>query len=142
VTWIDADLVLVSLAAMASPTTLSFSVLARVLGDRPLRPASGSVSEPSARRSPSGSLPHSCSGRLCLGWVGVEALGRGRRPRGRVGVARPCRAHAAQGARPSTGREEVARMSKVASSPARAIVGAGTVLANLGPPSGGSGPPR
>src|SRR6476619_7221841 len=35
--WIDAEVVLVSLAAMFSPTTLSFSVLALVLGDRPLR---------------------------------------------------------------------------------------------------------
>ena len=35
--WIDAEVVLVSLAAMFSPTTLTFSVLALVLGDRPLR---------------------------------------------------------------------------------------------------------
>ena len=35
--WIDAEIVLVSLAAMFSPTTLTFSVLALVLGDRPLR---------------------------------------------------------------------------------------------------------
>ena len=35
--WIDAEVVLVSLAAMLSPTTLTFSVLALVLGDRPLR---------------------------------------------------------------------------------------------------------
>ena len=36
-TWIDLELVLVALAAMLSPTTLTFSVLALVLGDRPLR---------------------------------------------------------------------------------------------------------
>ena len=35
--WIDAEIVLVSLAAMFSPTTLSFSVFALVIGDRPLR---------------------------------------------------------------------------------------------------------
>jgi Sap, sulfolipid-1-addressing protein len=35
--WIYAELVAVSLAAMLSPTTLTFSVLALVLGDRPLR---------------------------------------------------------------------------------------------------------
>jgi hypothetical protein len=35
--WIDAELVLVSLAAAVSPTTLTFSVLVLVLGDRPLR---------------------------------------------------------------------------------------------------------
>jgi hypothetical protein len=37
VTWIDVELVLIALAAMLSPTTLTFSVLALVLGDRPLR---------------------------------------------------------------------------------------------------------
>jgi Sap, sulfolipid-1-addressing protein len=37
VTWIDAELALISIAAMLSPTTLSFSVLALVVGDRPLR---------------------------------------------------------------------------------------------------------
>jgi hypothetical protein len=37
VTWIDVELVLVTLAAMLSPTTLTFSVLALVVGDRPLR---------------------------------------------------------------------------------------------------------
>lgn len=35
--WIDAELALVALAAMLSPTTLSFSTLALVIGDRPLR---------------------------------------------------------------------------------------------------------
>jgi Sap, sulfolipid-1-addressing protein len=34
---VDTELVLVALAAMLSPTTLSFSVLALVLGERPLR---------------------------------------------------------------------------------------------------------
>ena len=36
-TWIDAELALTALAAMLSPTTLTFSVLALVVGDRPLR---------------------------------------------------------------------------------------------------------
>lgn len=35
--WIDAELVLVAIAAMLSPTTLSFSVLALVMGERPRR---------------------------------------------------------------------------------------------------------
>ena len=35
--WIDTELVLVALAAALSPTTLTFSVLTLVLGDRPLR---------------------------------------------------------------------------------------------------------
>lgn len=35
--WIDTELVLTALAAMVSPTTLTFSVLVLVLGTRPLR---------------------------------------------------------------------------------------------------------
>src|SRR4051794_10213797 len=35
--WIDTELVLVAVAAMLSPTTLSFSLLVLILGDRPLR---------------------------------------------------------------------------------------------------------
>src|SRR6201985_3271894 len=35
--WIDGQLALTAVAAMLSPTTLSFSVLVLVLGDRPLR---------------------------------------------------------------------------------------------------------
>ena len=35
--WIDAELALTALAAMLSPTTLTFSVLVLVLGQRPLR---------------------------------------------------------------------------------------------------------
>jgi hypothetical protein len=37
VTWIHVELALTALAAMLSPTTLTFSVLALVVGDRPLR---------------------------------------------------------------------------------------------------------
>ena len=36
-TWIHAELALTALAAMLSPTTLTFSVLALVVGDRPFR---------------------------------------------------------------------------------------------------------
>ena len=47
--WIDAELALTALAAMLSPTTLTFSVLVLVLGDRPLSDrASGSTSARSA----------------------------------------------------------------------------------------------
>ena len=38
--WLDAELALTALAAMLSPTTLSFSVLALVVGDRPFRTGS------------------------------------------------------------------------------------------------------
>jgi hypothetical protein len=37
VSWINTELVLIALAAMLSPTTLSFSILALVLGERPKR---------------------------------------------------------------------------------------------------------
>jgi hypothetical protein len=37
VTWIDTELVVVTIAAMLSPTTLTFSTLVLVLSDRPLR---------------------------------------------------------------------------------------------------------
>ncbi len=39
-TWIHAELALTALAAMLSPTTLTFSVLALVVGDRPIRTGS------------------------------------------------------------------------------------------------------
>jgi Sap-like sulfolipid-1-addressing protein len=35
--WVDAELVVVALAAMLSPTTLTFSVFSLVMGERPLR---------------------------------------------------------------------------------------------------------
>jgi hypothetical protein len=38
--WIDTELAPGALAAMVSPTTVSFSVLTLVLGDRPLRTGS------------------------------------------------------------------------------------------------------
>jgi hypothetical protein len=37
VAWIDLELALIALAAMLSPTTLSFSIFSLVVGDRPLR---------------------------------------------------------------------------------------------------------
>jgi Sap, sulfolipid-1-addressing protein len=37
VSWLDSEVVLIALAAMLSPTTLTFCVLALVLGDRPFR---------------------------------------------------------------------------------------------------------
>jgi hypothetical protein len=48
VTSVDVELGLTALAAMLSPTTLTFSVLALVLSKRPARTGSGSLSERSA----------------------------------------------------------------------------------------------
>jgi len=131
--WIDAELALIALAAMLSPTTLSFSVLALVLGERPLRTgilfyvgalsatlAIGVVaafvlgnSAASHTSSPKTwvAVVDVCAGALLLIYVGRVV----RRPRD------PRRAEAM-----------LAQMSKVASSPAIAIVGAGAALANPG----------
>jgi hypothetical protein len=132
--WIDTELVLVALAAMLSPTTLSFSILALVLGDRPLRTgfyfylgalgvtlligvvAAFVIGDVAASDTPS--TPRTwvavidvVAGALLLFWV-ARVL---RRP-------------------PSRKRMDgmVAQMSKVASSPAVAVVAAGATLANPG----------
>src|SRR6476660_4083051 len=131
--WIDTELVLIALAAMLSPTTLSFSVLALVLGERPLRTgiwfylgalgatlAVGIVAAfvlgntaASHTSSPKTwvSVVDVCAGVLLLIFVA------------RV-VRRPRDPHRAEGM--------LAQMTKVASSPAIAIVGAGAALANPG----------
>jgi len=132
--WIDAELALTALAAMLSPTTLTFSVLVLVLGDRPLRTglwfyagalgatlgigvvaafvlgdaaASGTPSEPKT-------------------WVAVldVALALALLVLVVVVLRRP----------PNTKRTEsmLTQMQKVASSPVVAILGAGAALANPG----------
>jgi hypothetical protein len=131
----DTELVLVALAAAVSPTTLSFSIFALVLGDRPLRTGFlfyvgavgatlavgvaaafvlGDVAAPptgSSSRRTWVSVFDIVAGVLLLAWV-TSVLRRPRNPK----------------------KEEamVEQMSKVASSPAVAIVGAGAVLANPG----------
>jgi hypothetical protein len=133
VTWIDVELVLVSLAAMFSPTTLTFSVLALVLGERPLRTgwwfylgafaatlaigiaAAFVLGDTAASRD---SSPKT--------WVAIfdvvaAALLLGYVARTRNTPLEPAKVDAM-----------VTRMSKVASSPAVAVVGAGAVLANPG----------
>jgi len=132
--WLDAELVLVSLAAMLSPTTLTFSVLSVVLSPKPLRTAVlfylGAVTatlavgvlaafvlgDALADRAPS--TPKTWVAILdvvlavLLFGVVVWALRRPPNPERTAGA--------------------VAQMSKVASSPAIAIVGAGAMLANPG----------
>lgn len=132
--WIDTELVLVALAAMVSPTTVSFSVLTLVLGDRPLRTgflfylgaltatlgigvlAAFVIGDAAASSTPSSpktwvSIIDVTAGLLLLAWV----LGRLRRPPD-----------------PKRQARMIDQMSKVASSPAIAIVGAGAALANPG----------
>lgn len=132
--WIDAELVLVALAAMLSPTTLGFSVLALVLGDRPRRTglwfylgaltatlavgviAAFVIGDIAASDTPSQpktwvAIVDIVAAIVLAVWM-VRVL---RRP-------------------PDQKRVEgmVAQMSKVASSPVIAIIGAGAALANPG----------
>lgn len=132
--WIDAELVLVSLAAMLSPTTLSFSVFALVLGRRPLRTgilfyagalgatlavgivAAFVVSDVAAAHHPSTpktwvAIVDVVAAVLLAGWV-VRIMRRPASPDKIAGM--------------------VDQMTRVASSRAIAVVGAGAVLANPG----------
>jgi uncharacterized membrane protein len=131
--WGDTELGLVALAAMLSPTTLSFSVLALVLGDRPLRTglwfyagALGATLLVGAvaalvigdAAASDGSAPKTwvavvdvVAGVFLVLYV-VRALRRPPNPERTAGM--------------------IARMSDVASSPAIAIVAAGATLANPG----------
>jgi hypothetical protein len=132
--WIEAELALTALAAMLSPTTLSFSVLVLVLGDRPLRTglwfyvgalgatlgiglaAAFVLGDAAADRTPSSpktwvAIIDVVAGALLLAYV-LTAL---RKP-----------------PNPKRAASMIAQMQKVASSPAVAIVGAGAALANPG----------
>jgi hypothetical protein len=129
----NAELALIALAAMVSPTTLSFSVLALVLSDRPLRTGlwfylgalSATLAIGVAAAFVIGDLAASHTSTPKT-WVAVVDIVAGvilllyavrllRRP-------------------PDAKKMDsmVAQMSKVASSPAVAVVGAGAVLANPG----------
>lgn len=132
--WIYAELVLVSIAAMLSPTTLSFSIFTLAVSDRPLRSgfwfylgalgttlgigiiAAFVVGDVAASRTPSSpktwvAILDIVLAVFLLGWV-VHAL---RRPRD-----------------PERTRSMMEQMRKVTESPAIAIVGAGATLANAG----------
>jgi hypothetical protein len=133
VTSVEVEFALVCLAAMLSPTTLTFSVFALVLGDRPLRTGVwfylGALSitlvvgvvaafvlgndAASQTSSPKTwvAIVDVVAGVLVLAYV-IRALRRPRDPKRVAGM--------------------IDQMSKLASSPAIAIVGAGATLANPG----------
>jgi threonine/homoserine/homoserine lactone efflux protein len=132
--WIDAELALTALAAMLSPTTLTFSVLVLVLGTRPLRTglwfyvgalgatlaigvlAAFVLGNAAADRTPSTPKKWVAILDVVLAVVLVAlAIRLLRRPRD-----------------PAKTDRAVAQMERVASSPAIAIVGAGAALANPG----------
>jgi len=133
VAWIDAELALIALAAMLSPTTLSFSVLALVLGNRPLRTgfwfylgaltvtlligvvAAVVIGDAAASKSSSPKtwvaiLDLVAAGAI-LGWVAVIA----RRP-----------------PNPARAAGMIEQMSALATASVAAIAGAGAALANPG----------
>jgi hypothetical protein len=132
--WVDAELLLISLAAMVSPTTLSFSTMALVLGERPLRTgwwfylgavgatlavgvaAAFVLGDTAASRDPSSPKT----------WVAILDLVAATLLLVYAGTTRN------RPLAPAKVDAMVSRMSKVASSPAIAIVGAGAVLANPG----------
>jgi Sap, sulfolipid-1-addressing protein len=132
--WIDAELALTALAAMLSPTTLTFSVLVLVLGQRPLRTglwfyagalgatlgigvvAAFVLGNAAADHTPGTpktwvAIFDVVAGVLLIAWV----VSRLRRP-----------------ADPKRLASMIDQMQKVASSRAVAIVGAGAALANPG----------
>ena len=127
------EIVLVSLAAMVSPTTLTFCVLSLVLGDRPLRTgiwfflgAFGATTAVGiaaafvigdAASSPK-STPKAWVAILDIVFALAIFVFAGRR------IRRPVD--------PRTTASMIERMSRVASSPAVAVIGAGAVLANPG----------
>lgn len=127
------ELALVALAAMLSPTTLSFSVLALILGERPLRTGVwfylGALSI---------TLAIGVAGAFVLGnaaasetstpktWVAILDVAAG------VLLLLYLVRAARRPADPSKAAGMIERMAAVASSPAVGIVGAGAVLANPG----------
>jgi len=131
--WIDAELALIALAAMLSPTTLTFSVLALVLGDRPRRTgimfyvgalgatlavgvvASFFIGDIAASDRPSPKTWVAIVDIIIAAFLFAWVL---------LVVRRPVDPKKMEGM--------VAQMSKVAASPAIAIVGAGAILANPG----------
>jgi len=129
----EVELGLTALAAMLSPTTLSFSILALVMGDRPLRTGTWFYL---------GAL----GATLAVGVIAAFALGNSAYTPGSTPKTWVCVLDIVLGAlvlvyvvawlrRPADPRQMEAaneRMSKLASSPAVAILGAGAALANPG----------
>jgi hypothetical protein len=132
--WIYSELVVVALAAMCSPTTLTFSILALVLGERPLRTGilfylgalTATLAVGIAAAFVIGDAAASSDPGSPKTWVAILdlvfsvllllfALRLWRDPGG-----------------PAKQEQMTAQMSNVASSPAVAVVGAGAMLANPG----------
>lgn len=132
--WVDTELVLVSLAAMLSPTTLTFSVLVLVVSPRPLRTGiwfylgalvtTLAIGILAAYVLGDVAAPGSSGGRKT--WVSVFDLVAGVALL--VYVARTWRVPISE----KTTQSMVDKMSSVADSPWIAVLAAGATLANPG----------
>jgi Sap-like sulfolipid-1-addressing protein len=131
--WVDGELGLIALAAMLSPTTLSFSVLALVLGDRPLRTGCWFYAGALTATLAVGVVAAFVIGDVAASdtstpktWVAVVDVIAG------VLLALYVVRMMRRPPNPEQAAGMIERMSKVASSPAIAIVAAGATLANPG----------
>jgi hypothetical protein len=131
--WIDAELALIALAAMLSPTTLTFSVFALVLGDRPLRTGFWFYM---------GALTATLAiGAVAAFVIGDAAASSTSTPKTWVAILDLVAAGALlawiyrvaqRPPDPARVQSMVDRMSGLATAPVMAIVGAGAALANPG----------
>jgi len=131
--WIDAELALIALAAMLSPTTLSFSIFALVLGDRPLRTGFWFYI---------GALTATLAiGVVAAFVIGDKAASSTSTPKTWVAIVDLVAAgallawiYSASRRPPDPARVQgmINRMSGLATAPAMVVVGAGAALANPG----------
>jgi hypothetical protein len=132
--WIDAELALTALAAMLSPTTLTFSVLVLVLGDRPLRTGlwfylgalGATLGVGAVAAFVLGNAAASSTPSEPKTWVAIVDVAAAVFLPGLVVrvMRRP--------ANPARTASMIGQIEKVVSSPAVAIIGAGAALANPG----------
>jgi Sap, sulfolipid-1-addressing protein len=133
VTWIDAELALISLAAMLSPTTLTFSTFALVLGNRPLRTGfwfylgalGATLAIGVAAAFVIGDVAAS-SGSTPKTWVAILDVVAG------VALLAFVVRSARRPPNPARRKAMMEQMSKVATARVAAVVGAGATLANPG----------
>jgi Sap, sulfolipid-1-addressing protein len=132
--WIDSELALTALAAMMSPTTLMFSVLALMLGDRPLRTGlwfyvgafGATLAVGVVAAFVIGNVAASGTPNSPKTWVAVLDVVAA------VAILAVVVVWARRPANPQRIAGMIAQMSRIASAPIVAIVGAGATLANPG----------